>query len=103
MVRAAAKVLLADAVLLGAEFLILQDLQWRVTYASSVLRYTPSYTYSVLTQFFAMGGSTTPLRSPPTLDWVQLLVVVLVILNLTYAYRSLRRRSLSASSAVPTE
>ncbi len=89
MARTWVKVLIADAAILGAEFLILQDLQWRATYASSKLGFAPSYMYSVLTHIFTMGKSTGFLESPPTLDWVQFLVVVLLALNVWYAYRSL--------------
>ena len=100
MVGTGFKILIADAVLLAAEFLILQDLQWRSSYAAAE-GLSPSYSYSVLTQFFAISGGGATLTSPPTLDWVQLLVVVLVVLNVWYAYRSLRRRNLDVKSALP--
>ena len=102
MVRAVAKILAADAVLLGSMFLVLQDLEWRTGYASSALHYAPSFDYSVLTRFLTMTGQSTSLVSPPTLDWVQLLMAVLAVLNLSYLYRSLRRSKPDANVGSPS-
>jgi hypothetical protein len=96
LVRAYIKVIAADLVLLAALLWVLQDLQWRTWYAASphagTTGYTPSFSYSVLTQFFTMAGSGVSLTSPPTLDWVQFLAYVLVALNAWFAYQILRHR-----------
>ena len=42
-----------------------------------------------------MAGSTVSLTSPPTLDWIQLLVLVLVAVNGWFAYRAYRSRKSS--------
>ncbi len=90
MVRTGVKVLGVDSVLLVTEYLVLQDVLWRSAYASSE-GLSPSYSYSLLTQFFTMAGRSLVLESPPTLDWVLVLLVVLVILNLWYSIVAIRR------------
>ncbi len=83
--------LLADIVLLVSAYFVLKDLQWRGSYASQQ-GFTPSYFYSLLTQFFSVTGRGLVLQSPPTLDWVQLTAVVLVVLNVWYLYGIMTRR-----------
>lgn len=97
MSRNTLTVLLVDAALLVALFYVAGDLQWRVSYASSVhhacptgCSYAPSFGYSVLTQFFTMAGNGASLTSPPTLDWVQLIALFLVLVNGWYAYLRFR-------------
>jgi len=101
MVGTGVKVLVIDAVLLVAGLLIQQDVLWRSAYASSVLGYSPSVSYSVLTKFFEMTGRVTSLNSPPTLDWVQLVAVLLLIVNFWYAYSIVRGRKIGRAG-VPT-
>ena len=105
MFRTALKILAADVILLVAEFYITKDLQWRSSYAGT-LGYSPSFSYSALTQFFTMArsNSTLSLTSPLTLDWVQTLAYALVLLNGWFAYRTLksrRSRGLSAGASTP--
>lgn len=92
---------LADVVLLFALYSVLQDLQWRLGYASSLhsacplfCSYSPSFSYSLLIQFFTLARNGVSLTSPPTLDWVQLLAYTLVALNAWYAYKTLKSRRL---------
>ncbi len=92
MVRIPLKLISADAVLLLGAYLVLQDLAWRSGYASQK-GLAPSYFYSLLTQSFSMTGKGLALQSPLTLDWVQLIAVVLVVLNVWYLYGILRRRT----------
>jgi hypothetical protein len=99
MARTLYLVILADVLLLVALLLVEQDLAWRSAYASSLhgacpqqCRYSPSMSYSFLAQFFTMGGNGVSLTSPATLDWVQLLTYVLVIVNGWYLYGVLRAR-----------
>ena len=103
LVRTSFKVLAADVVLLAAGFWVLQDLQWRTGFASSlhdacspICRYSPSFSYSVLTRFFTMAGNGVSLTSPPTLDWVQLIACLLVIVNAWFIYDALNSRRLGA-------
>ncbi len=93
MFKNAVKVLVADVVLLVAEFYVLQDLQWRSNFATlpkmvcpQSCSYTPSFSYGVLTQLFTMAGKGVSLTSPATLDWTQLIVVLLVLLNSWFVY-----------------
>jgi hypothetical protein len=97
MVGTGIKVLIIDAVLLVAGLLTQQDVLWRSAYASSVLGYSPSVSYSVLTKFFLMAGRGTSLNSPPTIDWVQIVAVVLLIVNFSYVYSVIRGRKLGRS------
>lgn len=105
MIRDGLKVFLADIVLLFALYSVFVDLQWRTGYAGSLhlacpqfCSYTPSFSYSLLTQFFTLAGNGARLTSPPTLDWVQLIVYVLVMLNAWYAYKTWKSRSLKHHS-----
>jgi hypothetical protein len=107
MGRTAILVLAADVLLLAAEFLVLQDLQWRSSFAASAHAgtngYAPSFAYSILTQFFTMSGNGVSLTSPPTLDWVQLLAIVLVAINVWFGYTVLvKRRGAKAGQEAPT-
>lgn len=88
MVRTSLKVIAVDAVLLVGAYFVLQDLQWRSGYASQE-GFNPSTFYAILTQSFVMTGRGLSLQSPPTLDWVQVLVVALVALNAWYLLRLL--------------
>jgi hypothetical protein len=89
-------VILADLVIVGALAGVLQDLQWRASYAASphagVAGYTPSFSYSLIVRFFTMAGNGSQLTSPPTLDWVQVLIYLLVAINGWFAYRVLVSR-----------
>lgn len=93
------KVLPADLLLLTALYFVLQDLSWRTHYAASphnacggVCAYTPSFSYGFLTRIFTMTGNNAQLVSPPTVDWVQVLVVLLVAINAWFAYVTLKPR-----------
>jgi len=99
MVKAIYKVAAVDLVLLTLLYYVLQDLAWRAYYAGTPhvpgSPYTPSFSYSILTRYFTMGGSSVPLTSPPTLDWVQLIVLILVAVNGWFAYHAYRSRASS--------
>ncbi len=100
MARTALKVIIIDAVLLLAEFLIVQDVQARSDCAfgtplygqECLARSSPSYTYSLFTQSFSMVANRFSLQSPPTLDWIQLLTAVLFAVNIWFVYTYLKRR-----------
>ncbi|HEV2227188.1 MAG TPA: hypothetical protein VGR56_10345 [Nitrososphaerales archaeon] len=99
MVKDSMKVFLADVVLLFALYSVFVDLQWRTGYATYLhsacpqfCSYSPSFSYSLLTQFFTLAGNGVRLTSPPTLDWVQLIVYALVVLNAWFAYKTLKSR-----------
>jgi hypothetical protein len=99
VIRASWKVVIIDVVLLVALYYVLQDLQWRTGYASSVrdvcgglCSYSPSFSYGALLRTFTMSGNGVTLMSPPTLDWVQLLAYALAIANLWFAYSLIRSR-----------
>jgi hypothetical protein len=103
MVRTVFKVLTADVVLLIALYYVIQDLQWRTSYATSphanaLHGYSPSFAYNLFTRIFTMSGSGLSLTSPPTLDWVQVLAVALLAINAWYAYVTLTKRRAAATS-----
>jgi hypothetical protein len=95
MARTLYFVLLADVLMLVALLLVEQDLAWRTAYAASFhsacpqsCGYSPSFSYGILTQFFAMSGNHVVLTSPPTLDWVQVLAYALIVVNVWFAYQA---------------
>jgi uncharacterized protein YaaW (UPF0174 family) len=89
-VRFWAKVAVVDAVLLFALYLVLVDMQARLSYAAT-RGLSASYAYSLLTNVFQMSSNSEVLRSPLSIDWVQVLVVVLIAANLLLFYRTYRR------------
>jgi hypothetical protein len=102
-------VLAADVVILVAVFYVIQDLQWRSSYASAAVErcggaacsYTPSSSYGILTQVFTMSGNSVQLSSPVTLDWIQALAYMLILLNGWLVYKWARsRRASTLPSAV---
>jgi len=100
MTRTALTVLIFDAVLLLAEFEIIQDVQNRIQCALGstlygqvcMLRSSPSFSYSLITKSFSMVVGGTRLQSPPTIDWVQLIAYVLVAVNVWFGYTVYARR-----------
>jgi hypothetical protein len=99
-------VVIADVLLLTGLYYVVLDLQWRSAYASSIhyacegpCSYTASFSRSILTQFFTMTGNNASLTSPPTLDWVQLLVLALVLINVWYGYSFIFERRKEGSNA----
>jgi hypothetical protein len=114
MNRTTIRLLVVDAVLLVAEFYVIQDLMWRTNYAATIrdvcpqaCSYTPSFSYNVLTQYFTMSGNGVNLTSPITLDWVQVITLVLIVINGWFAYSTLKKRRSNrtmdtAAAAAPT-
>jgi len=98
-IKATYKVVIVDVLSFVALYYILQDLQWRTSYAASphdacrgICQYSPSFSYNFLIRFFAMDGNGQHLVSPPTLDWVQVFSIVLVVANLWFAYSFIKAR-----------
>lgn len=101
-------VLLIDAILLVAVFYVVGDIQWRVADAGSphgrTSGYSTSFTYSVFTQVFTMTGKGVVLSSPPTLDWVQVLAVALLVVNGWFLYSVYAgRKNKPAAPASPVQ
>jgi hypothetical protein len=101
------KVLFVDLLALVALYFVLQDLSWRTYYAmtphAAVSGYTPSFSYSIFTRYFTMAGSGVSLTSPPTLDWVQILAVGLLLVNGWFLYVILTERRKSTPATGPTD
>ncbi len=101
MVGTGLKVLIADAVLLLAEFFVVQDVQARVgcalgspLYGSACLgRLSPTFSYSFLTQSFSMSSNGEILQSPIMLDWTQLVAGALIVINVWFVSVVVRRKS----------
>lgn len=102
MVSTFLKVLAADIILVLADFEVYLDLQGRSNLALSLqLRcgdqvacsYTPSFSYWPLTYFFEMNGNGRMLVSPPTLDWIQLLTLAIIVLNAWFLFGYIRARN----------
>jgi hypothetical protein len=98
-------VLVADVALVLGEYSVLLDVQSRSAYAASahagISGYAPSYSYSVLIQFFTMTGGGASLTSPPTLDWTQAIVLTLVVLNSWFVYKTLASRKARSADKSP--
>ena len=103
MRNTALKVLAIDLVLVVAEFLVIQDLQWRSSYAAAAVdrcgglcSYAPSLSYGFLTHVFTMSGNSVQLSSPVTFDWVQAIAYALALLNGWLVYRYVQSRRVPA-------
>lgn len=108
MVRLAYKVAFADFFLLVALASVLQDLAWRAYYAGTPHASVPSgysaaSSYSLLTRVFTMSGGSVSLASPVTLDWVQVLVLALVLVNGWFAFRVYASRRVHPLQAPGTQ
>ena len=97
--RTVIKVAIADALLLAGVYLVLVNRAWKIQCAMEngvnceVARTSPHFSYSLFTiSFSAISPSGMLLQSPPSLDWVQVLLAVFVVVNAWYAYSALRRR-----------
>lgn len=101
VVRRAIEVAVTDALLLVGTYLVIVNRQWKINCALGLTtdctpRNSPHFAYSVFTVYFSMNSSLTPhvlLTSPPSLDWVQVFVAALVVINAWYLITHLRERS----------
>jgi hypothetical protein len=96
--KGVAGILVADVVLLLAVYLVNLDVQNRINCAVGLAPYCsarsdPSFSYSLLTQFFSMRSGNMLLTSPPTLDWTQVLILLLIVINIWFFLPLFRRRS----------
>lgn len=92
-------VALIDAILVASFAYVYQDLQWRVGYAQSphsaclhLCSYTASFSLGPLTRVFTMVGNGATLAGPLTLDWIQVLAILLVVVNAWFAFSLIRGR-----------
>ena len=97
LVKTLYKVLLLDGAVILALYFVFQDLSWRTSCAlgqevDCAARTGPSFSYSLLTRSFTMSRGSMALISPPTLDWVQILAILLVVANGWYLYALIKTR-----------
>lgn len=78
-----AKVVGFNVILLAAAYEVLADLSWRAGYAERE-GLTYSFSYSLLIRTSDLAGRQSPLFSPPTLDWIQVIVLVGVVANIYF-------------------
>ena len=99
MVRRAVVTAVFDLLAIAFLYLVLQDLSSRTSYAESE-RLIPHTTYSLFIRVFSITGDTIQISqglvSPPALDWVQVVVASLVVVNGLYVYSTLRKSRASA-------
>lgn len=78
-----AKVLAVDGLLLLGAYAVLGDVSSRVGYAQREgLSFT--FAYSLFIKTSDLSGRGSQLVSPPTLDWIQVLVLVAVVANVLF-------------------
>ena len=82
---------LLDLVLFAILTGVLADEQWKAAYAIKK-GMQPTIDYSILTQYFSMKTLPMTLVSPPTLSWIEVVVVLLAVSNGLFLYRKLRSR-----------
>jgi hypothetical protein len=105
--RTYVELLAVDAILLIVAYFVLQNMQWKVNYAASphsgTTGYSTSFSYSLFTQVFVMGGGSLPLSSPVTLDWLQVIAVALVVINGWYLYRRITGPGVELPASRPSD
>lgn len=109
MVRTGIKVVTLDAFLLIITYFVGTDIQNRIDCAlgsplygeGCLARSSPAFSYSVLTRFFSMVKDGMVLTSPPTLDWVQLVLLVFAVVNVWFVYTVFRERRPSSPDSGP--
>jgi hypothetical protein len=81
-----------DLLTLAFLYFVLQDLAWRASYVESE-HLIPGNSYSLFIRVFSITGSTVQFQlvSPPALDWVQVIIAALVLVNGFYVLRVLRK------------
>ena len=81
-----------DALILVLLYLVFQDLSWRASYVKSE-GFTLHTSFLPLIRLPTINGNVqTPLASPPVLDWAQVLILLLVIVNGLYLFSAVRKR-----------
>ncbi len=90
------QLLLISVVLIVLSSLAAQDLNRRVEYARSI-GFTPSLTYSPLFFILSSVGRGTSIPGLLTFDWSQFLLIVLIILDGSFALETILRRGHSNS------
>lgn len=81
-----------DALVLVLLYLVFQDLSWRSSYVKSE-GFTLHTSFLPLIRLPTIDGNVqTPLVSPPVLDWAQVLIYLLVIVNVFYLFSAVRKR-----------
>lgn len=105
MWKNAIKALIADLALLTLAFLVIQNLQSRAAYAATPRAACESlcssyFSHGILTQFLSLTENGGTLVSPPSLDWLQVLSLALVVVNVWFVYRFyVNRREAMASKS----
>lgn len=92
MVRRIVTTAVFDLLALVFLYFVMQDLAWRNSYAEGE-HLTPSTTYSLFIRTLSIKGATLQipkLVSPPTLDWVQVVIALLIVVNGLYIFSRLR-------------
>jgi len=85
-----------DTIALVLLYYVFQDLAARVSYVESEPGLSSSTSYSFFIRVFTINGATSngvmfPLVSPPALDWVQVILALLVVVNGLFLFSALRK------------
>ncbi len=95
--RRALGVVLFDVVVTVLLYYVLQDLSYRSSYAQSEgLAYSVTY-YPFIRVSHITGNVQFTLTSPPALDWVQVIIAVIVVVNGYYLASLIRERRANAA------
>jgi hypothetical protein len=97
VVKRVAALAVFDFVALTLLYFVLKDLAWRNSYAESE-GLTLHTTYSLFTRASRITGTSIPLVSPPALDWAQVIVVLLIVVNGLYLFSVLRANARRTSA-----
>ena len=94
-----AKVIGVNALLVLAAYEVLSDLSYRVGYATNE-GLSFAFSYSLLVRSSDLSGRGSQLVSPPTLDWIQVIILAAVVANAIFLSELLGKRRKGRAEAV---
>jgi len=95
----AVKIIIPNVVILAMLWAVLQDQAGRLAYFRT-LGFTPSTTYYPFFYITSAVDGTTRIQGLLTIDWIQVLVVGLLVIDFAFLVPLLRRRTAAKSAAI---
>jgi hypothetical protein len=99
-VSSVAQLVVSNVILIGLILAVLQDYASRIAYWRT-LGFTPTTSYSFLTFITSATDGTTHIPGQVTLDWVQVFVILLVLIDGSFIYGEVRARMRANRSTGP--
>jgi hypothetical protein len=96
------QLVVSNVILVALILAVLQDYAYRLSYWRS-LGFTPTTTYSFLTFITSATNGSTRIPGQLTLDWVQVFVILLVVIDASFFYSAIRDRLRASRPSGPIQ